>query len=131
MEKVLAKYIPEEVSTHSRPKAAAVSILPPLSTDMFQHTAARRRLVCNFSVATSESWFQHTAARRRLQYQVRCSLLARLFQHTAARRRLCRSYAQIAKCICFNTQPPEGGCFDKGFLWPRGLCFNTQPPEGG
>ena len=34
-------------------------------------------------------------------------------------------------CGCFNTQPPEGGCFftlSVIALTPR---FNTQPPEGG
>ena len=31
----------------------------------------------------------------------------------------------------FNTQPPEGGCFDGISARARGHCFNTQPPEGG
>ena len=35
----------------------------------------------------------------------------REFQHTAARRRLLsKSTDGIAITICFNTQPPEGGC---------------------
>ena len=54
--------------------------------------------------------------------------------------------------ICFNTQPPEGGCKDidgkvmelpvsthsrpkaAGAVYRNGRisnCFNTQPPEGG
>ena len=76
-----------------------------------------------------------------------------LFQHTAARRRL---PATTQECSCragFNTQPPEGGCWqfcpgpasgqgfntqppEGGCVWVQPflfhiLCFNTQPPEGG
>ena len=53
------------------------------------------------------------------------------FQHAAARRRLQWSMCSCNSYWCFNTQPPEGGCFcvvaddmDMG-------SFNTQPPEGG
>ena len=78
---------------------------------MFQHTAARRRLVRNFRGQAAgfrgfntqppeggwEFWetqeskverFQHTAARRRLGSGLVCLLPMCLFQHTAARRRL-------------------------------------------
>ena len=54
------------------------------------------------------------------------------FQHTAARRRLQnRKNSFKIKYLCFNTQPPEGGCTAKikGFKSKAG--FNTQPPEGG
>ena len=82
-----------EVSTHSRPKAAA---------------AAQARLRGVFVVSThsrpkaagrsntdgcAQAWFQHTAARRRL-------LFRQLLTGHSAR---------------FNTQPPEGGC-----LWVYG-----------
>ena len=32
---------------------------------------------------------------------------------------------------CFNTQPPEGGWFNRLFHWIHTRGFNTQPPEGG
>ena len=33
--------------------------------------------------------------------------------------------------MCFNTQPPEGGCYgDLGLIYGA-VGFNTQPPEGG
>ena len=32
------------------------------------------------------------------------------FQHTAARRRLLYCGREYVRCVCFNTQPPEGGC---------------------
>ena len=64
-------------------------------------------------VATRAAWgdlFQHTAARRRLGYfcsRVRYGLQ---FQHTAARRRLGQDVRSNPMCsIGFNTQPPEGG----------------------
>ena len=54
------------VSTHSRPKAAES---PPSNAPcqmLFQHTAARRRLLCLVGIPTYFVEFQHTAARRRL-----------------------------------------------------------------
>ena len=100
------------VSTHSRPKAAAYFLVKNATLEKFQHTAARRRL----RLAIDEHFgklkmFQHTAARRRLPHQPRCIGSVRkvsthsrpkaaashlqtslqsphLFQHTAARRRL-------------------------------------------
>ena len=55
------------VSTHSRPKAAGAAI-PPGSAHLcvFQHTAARRRLVFQRWLFVCDIGFQHTAARRRL-----------------------------------------------------------------
>ena len=55
---------------------------------MFQHTAARRRLLINVVVRFEAKLFQHTAARRRLPKQIRHQNAYYLFQHTAARRRL-------------------------------------------
>ena len=55
------------VSTHSRPKAAAIRLSCYMASGLFQHTAARRRLLqdSHGGLAISKS-FQHTAARRRL-----------------------------------------------------------------
>ena len=147
---------PLPVSTHSRPKAAGTSStqstrswlsfntqppeggwpVTPKSSRLemlFQHTAARRRLVpsaCNrprrflsFNTQPPEGgWalsadvfaqlaeFQHTAARRRLGGQVLKKWREGLFQHTAARRRLADSAFGIPdRAAGFNTQPPEGG----------------------
>ena len=33
--------------------------------------------------------------------------------------------------MCFNTQPPEGGCLHRARAPHRARRFNTQPPEGG
>ncbi|MGN6906293.1 hypothetical protein ACTHTN_20140, partial [Neisseria sp. P0015.S006] len=55
---------------------------------VFQHTAARRRLVNKPRCAEVSPRFQHTAARRRLVTPSIVSKISALFQHTAARRRL-------------------------------------------
>ena len=57
------------VSTHSRPKAAGRPIKLCNKQDVFQHTAARRRLDTTMPTNTSADVFQHTAARRRLDIQ--------------------------------------------------------------
>ena len=53
------------------------------------------------------------------------------FQHTAARRRLRLRHAKRVCMLCFNTQPPEGGCGRTFEVGRRANGFNTQPPEGG
>ena len=56
------------VSTHSRPKAAATNSLLCSFSRLFQHTAARRRLLPASVVRLRYNKFQHTAARRRLLF---------------------------------------------------------------
>ena len=58
--------------------------------------------------------------------------IALAFQHTATRRWL-RSYLWLLRGreMCFNTQPPEGGCLHFTPQPVGKLSFNTQPPEGG
>ena len=78
---------------------------------MFQHTAARRRLVLVFLPLVLLCLFQHTAARRRLVREAGQPVSGSPFQHTAARRRLAAEPEVLAKGrASFNTQPPEGGC---------------------
>ena len=77
---------------------------------MFQHTAARRRLDLFGNVLNKPNRFQHTAARRRLVKWLGYSCLF---------------------CLCFNTQPPEGGWAGRNAKNGGFRCFNTQPPEGG
>ena len=122
---------------------------------MFQHTAARRRLVGIFLKLLTVAVFQHTAARRRLvSYGSIASTLIDVSTHSRPKAAgMSRSPAK-AVCPCFNTQPPEGGWHcgsdriyfaptvsthsrPKAAGWPSAWlkrlnnCFNTQPPEGG
>ena len=76
----------DNVSTHSRPKAAASIRRGCWVISMFQHTAARRRLPVAILLYPTGS-----------------------FQHTAARRRLAKIKEYERQQSSFNTQPPEGG----------------------
>ena len=119
-----------QVSTHSRPKAAARDKLCTLditqsfntqpleggclwtyascqSAIPFQHTAARRRLPFGKGWVNRMAGFQHTAARRRLrQHQDVLDLRAK-FQHTAARRRLHLSLftAHLSSWVSTHSRP--------------------------
>ena len=99
---------------------------------MFQHTAARRRLP-NSSCAWLEGvWFQHTAARRRLQYQSFINNTPSVVStHSRPKAAATRNNACQYLRSGFNTQPPEGGCFNCVRLMLGMPGFNTQPPEGG
>ena len=100
----------DDVSTHSRPKAAGSGTPVSMPNTVFQHTAARRRLV-SFRI-----W------QKRLKK----------FQHTAARRRL--AYKDLSKTggyyVSTHSRPKAagGGNSDGN---GDGSGFNTQPPEGG
>ena len=77
------------VSTHSYSKvAAAIKIVNDLHFRRFQHTATRRWLPYEVHSIFGIRPFQHTAARRRLPKMWRTTRSISLFQHTAARRRL-------------------------------------------
>ena len=77
-----------QVSTHSRPKASEKLTPPKLAGLLYQHTAARRRLVLHYDSVLARTLFQHTAARRRLVTVWTMFETIHSFQHTAARRRL-------------------------------------------
>ena len=100
------------VSTHSRPKAAAED--PRLAGDLHvvvsTHSRPKAAAWCLSPHCFANQMFQHTAARRRLPWPLSVPRKAALFQHTAARRRLPRSRNRSKTWACFNTQPPEGGC---------------------
>ena len=144
------------VSTHSRPKAAALAksrlrILnerfntqPPeggcyprftngRQKAVFQHTAARRRLHVSAICEILALLFQHTAARRRLRENL-CywGLSDFSFQHTAARRRLhiAEYFSQLNQSVSTHSRPKAAaGSVIHQFITTCG--FNTQPPEGG
>ena len=105
---------------------------PEPAQQQFQHTAARRRLAGGVVGSIWSSMFQHTAARRRLANNSFCSFIAIVFQHTAARRRLVtiRRSPGYTDIVSTHSRPKAAGrinLIDIG----SGQSFNTQPPEGG
>ena len=121
------------VSTHSRPKAAGLTGLLLLWRHYRFNTpppeGGWQGKTVHFQ---SYEMFQHTAARRRLGFDFCRVVLDTVFQHTAARRRLAPITRPIrSMACCFNTQPPEGGWAIIKASARLGLGFNTQPPEGG
>ena len=78
------------VSTHSRPKAAALSV---------------------YEYQQSLLQFQHTAARRRLPVAVP-ALFYLIFVSTHSRPKAAalEFNFNFSFLVSFNTQPPEGGC---------------------
>ena len=78
-----------DVSTHSRPKAAA-AFFRPAFPDIARFNTQPPEGGCPALAfwASVDSQFQHTAARRRLPNFNQYSYLDDMFQHTAARRRL-------------------------------------------
>ena len=75
--------------------------------------------------------FQHAAARRRLvHYKGRPSLLEGFnTQPPEGGWFICQGSAVYHHG--FNTQPPEGGWQPELWRGWHSRCFNTQPPEGG
>ena len=109
-------------------------VVPGLEGEfVFQHTAARRRLLYHQDRRYYRPQFQHTAARRRLQFQRDMTNYATgLFQHTAARRRLHNWALQtpLVRTVSTHSRPKAAARALKQATGTDG-CFNTQPPEGG
>ena len=99
---------------------------------LFQHTAARRRLI----ILPLMLWLMNSvsthsrpkAAETTLQTAMMAFTVSTHSRPKAAgnrRRTLARTVAR------FNTQPPEGGCCWRAGVYSLHSSFNTQPPEGG
>ena len=122
-----------KVSTHSRPKAAAlVPLVAHSPSSWFQHTAARRRLrfslgngFWNIGVST------HSRPKAAAQPAGRRGTRTACF-NTQPPEGGCPSRHSVRWSVSsFNTQPPEGGCPTEYLMFSSCVCFNTQPPEGG
>ena len=140
------------VSTHSRPKAAAFgyreaqrpngfNTQPPeggcktdgyLKPDLvFQHTAARRRLACEI-LFRRHGAFVSTHSRPKAAVRSFCFPFLVVNVSTHSRPKAAGRWSAFrALKSCFNTQPPEGGCFFGAKNGEVIRSFNTQPPEGG
>ena len=99
-----------DVSTHSRPKAAAV-ILAIWRCRLDVSTHSRPKAAAAWDAAKTRQEVVSTHSRpKAAAMSYTDALLATLFQHTAARRRLLRNNQFRRLLRRFNTQPPEGGC---------------------
>ena len=99
---------------------------------MFQHTAARRRLLTYANTLHNHLLFQHTAARRRLPDFLLVQLTQEKGFNTQPPEGGCgRPTFAVCSSNGFNTQPPEGGCTSSKKKSELLMSFNTQPPEGG
>ena len=97
------------VSTHSRPKAAVRKLAVIAFTLLFQHTAARRRLVLICLYNCHMQCFNTQPPEGGCCIAHICTRCDVRFQHTAARRRLDNYQLLTVLLHSFNTQPPEGG----------------------
>ena len=143
------------ISTHSRPKAAAAKDLLVNRFKEFQHTGTRRWLLHTkhlhrttngrFNTQPPEGSchpvitekikslvFQHTAARRRLHTSKMARLPRWWFQHTAARRRLRFRSGLVNNSFGVSTHSrPKAAAPKRPTCTSIHRRFNTQPPEGG
>ena len=136
---------------HSKPPegGCTISVKSDQSSTLFQHTAARRRL--RVEPVRRKSWtvFQHTAARRRLpsicirawtnsivsthsrpKVAAKHGITSQIKTHVST-----HSHPKVAAesresltndKLGFNTQPPEGGCFDIVFVDYIGIMVSTH-----
>ena len=76
--------------------------------------------------------FQHAAARRRLIGTAEGGNYTGLFQHAAARRRLSDGvdFSNVKALVSTRSRPKAAENLSAGTM-ARKACFNTQPPEGG
>ena len=82
----------------------------------FQHTATRRWLPFNQILQRKTTQFQHTATRRWLHFDFFSSgVILKVSTHSHPK--VAASYLPKFRkfLLCFNTQPPEGGCVCPAF----------------
>ena len=120
------------VSTHSRPKAAALPYLPYILTASFNTQPPEGGCCKLMTISIISALFQHTAARRRLLQIALVVLVIVMFQHTAARRRLPldSSIPPVLSRVSTHSRPKAAAVAVMIFYFLN-ICFNTQPPEGG
>ena len=100
---------------------------------MFQHTAARRRLVGARVGLQCFQTFQHTAARRRLAAGSPNIPNAAKFQHTAARRRLGNAlfWDLSQTSVSTHSRPKAAGIDSKSDVLTYGVSTHSRPKAAG
>ena len=105
-------YIPDGVSTHSRAKAAAPHYdVDVMGVFVFQHTAARRRLLSFDPIYQAISEVStHSRAEAAAQTQYLQEMMIRVSTHSRAEAAAFLRREGVFSYHCFNTQPRGGGC---------------------
>ena len=85
-------------------------------------------IICSLSMM---NMFQHTAARRRLDRRRQKIQRTNCFNTQPPEGGWLFPLFPAILLIRFNTQPPEGGWNGLHRFSAKLRCFNTQPPEGG
>ena len=112
------------VSTHSHPKVAASRTVKKTNIFRFQHTATRRWLLQSKRALIYPFMFQHTATRRWLhQIKNEKGQLLGVSTHSHPKVAANTSGNFLFPFGCFNTQPPEGGCLKKRYLFMLNIMF--------
>ena len=100
------------VSTHSRPKAAAFFKFGIVCMTQFQHTAARRRLQRRKrQLELIRTVSTHSRPKAAAQTWKFASPVVMVSTHSRPKAAAAAPNARSNNANCFNTQPPEGGCF--------------------
>ena len=99
---------------------------------MFQHTAARRRLVYKHQAPlTPASVSTHSRPKAAGSDCFGSVFPPVVSTHSRPKAAGIKNLHFLFFALCFNTQPPEGGWSHGGGNSSGGGGFNTQPPEGG
>ena len=115
-------FISHLVSTHSRPKAAGLTVLTVnCISAWFQHTAARRRLAEDFVPTLAEKPVStHSRPKAAGSKRIRKISISMVSTHSRPKAAGVSGIMNKEHLQCFNTQPPEGG-------WKRPLFVNGIP----
>ena len=120
------------VSTHSRPKAAGHALENARDIDSVSTHSRPKAAGGGVSKWYKPNKFQLTAARRRLVTSNGTTVTGTQFQLTAARRRLVRSIHTKSRQKMFQLTAARRRLGGKSSQYSRnGNSFNSQPPEGG
>ena len=120
------------VSTHSHPKVAAAFCSSLARSNLFQHTATRRWLptpqTASYTLGTvSTHSHPKVAARNSLGIVTRTGVSTHSHPKVAA----CKPIASCKSFIVSTHSHPKVAAYFQGLPQDRLVCFNTQPPEGG
>ena len=107
--------------------------LPYNGDTLFQHAAARRRLVPAGVVVSSEYLFQHAAARRRLDL---CFVLADVGAQVSTRSRpkaagAVLGYLRYYQAVSTRSRPKAAGAFNDGKYKQRSVSTRSRPKAAG